>query len=1230
MPIVRLLLIVAWYALCDLFSGVWASVGFANISYTFCRRRTVLGFITASTFSLSTRDGIETVSGGLEGIYNAWNLTSGRSRRNHSTLATTHPDGNLSDKKPRPGRKGILSKRLSRNGSVDVKHNAGSMVPRRSQGRVSSVKLLRQRKQHSKVDISGGNSKVATVTNEQREPEMPLTAARLEAPVDTDAMSPRPKSLAAQQTVFNEESVTDGGFSLPLQSENETLYGRSLNIDSGPPYSSQDSVFATDSMGELVGKISNRRLHMIQSMFSEQQTGKVSDIVSTLHQLLGSVNTNLTHLYEIGDDTEERDQAKCVEEMSSSATHVDNSSDPEPSVVDFDCPIVSDQDSGDSAGGLEHQNPDSYDSLKWPFEMSSPNEGGTYADAHARTLVEQGEGSENDTESPKVRLTKRELARIRHTQMLAKHERLKLLRSTNNKKTTFAVFFPATRNPDVKAQTEYEASPPECQTECLSRELPSDASQSDLTEKPIIDTVDNMISTSGRGLNSVPSDDSAERLSRLQTDDFEEKGGITNIFSMLNPDILRAAGVSNYSSLLLPDDTTEAPPSEYDSRFESFVVSITKQPQNSGKGRTTKEKVAAANKSGHGTSSVASFDNLIGIRKSDGTHDSKVSLEETEVSDLDQPSLEIPVTMFTLRRGFLKTVYDKYLKPPLVSTLERVFQTKLTSPCGIMDFDSLDLESLSKPRLKELRIDRSALRNHLCNVVVRSRLEQGDSVIEYHGTSSALPKPIRQHVCQLFKWVKDDVFLSSWIKVLEELLGRTPSMSELAFTLGHDDPRQLEETIRVSRWHARRYFEAFALPIGKLILLKIESENQIKRKFRSGNLELIDPHMYNVEPISSEVLWHRISSIHLNTMSSQGDKVISQLYGVSCAAAKHEYLKAKLPDHLPFGKYRLACRARILHRELLLLRARIASEVRMSFQRGIPLPDDLYRDNPFAQRIMAIERAYIDVPEGSSDYAKRLTETKRVINEEMSARLEVPFEGILDALDSARIRESSGPKLVLNTDKPSRFRRRRGFVGGHLLDYDKYEDYLTPECQPLKPWSLEYKRDSVLRRSLRMVAVEALDDRIARFVFMAYLRLFINGSWTGPELAEALGLSGPKVMDLIFYAARAHCQAYEAWRIKLKLPPYVNEAIKCPDLVPHIELPDGRLPHHLATLGHSIRRDGRKSRPVRPAMKDRYKRMRTIKPRIGTMKDSLVNYRNNFASIQRVLESSPLYYLSEI
>ncbi|GBE60526.1 hypothetical protein BOVATA_020190 [Babesia ovata] len=419
--------------------------------------------------------------------------------------------------------------------------------------------------------------------------------------------------------------------------------------------------------------------------------------------------------------------------------------------------------------------------------------------------------------------------------------------------------------------------------------------------------------------------------------------------------------------------------------------------------------------------------------------------------------------------------------------------------------------------------------------------------------------------------------------------------------------------------------------MGDIVLMKLESENGVQRKSTPMSLEPLDPHMWQTQSTVKETLWQRICSIHLNTLATQGEKVVGQLYGISCSAARHDLLKVKLPEHLPIGKYRLAKRAKALYADLFMLKSRIASEVRRASELGIPFNKDIYKDDRFAQRVIELEVANVITKEGTADFSAKSAKIAKLIEEEMSARLNVSMDAIQEAWDAAKTREISGPKIVTFADKVKHFKRKRGMYVGHLQDFDDFGEPEDPETAPLKPWTMEYKRDSILRKSLRMVAVEALDDRAARFVFMAYLNLFINTVWNAEDLTKALGISGPDVLDLVFYAARAHCQEYECWRIKLKLPPYVNELSVCPELVPKIELPMGKMPHHIASPKHSKRpRGARFSRPVQPAMKNRYKRMSSIKPRIGTMKDSLAQYHKNFSTMQKVLEQSPLYYLSEI
>ncbi|GIX63041.1 uncharacterized protein BcabD6B2_24760 [Babesia caballi] len=1045
--------------------------------------------------------------------------------------------------------------------------------------------------------------------------------------------APSKRATGKKRTASSGETESSVGHrKLRLRVSTRNSKNVTVTKDSFPPKKKPKSSpeAAHDARGNLAAEtdpgvtISKRRLHALETLFSTLKTLNTREIVSILYHLIGYVNTELTSLYDNLREVTEKDKEFKHANIVVTSTEVSESA----AEQSGDTNHVSD----DAASPLVSDDHSAFDGVNLPFDAdSSYLEDTSQNDDVSAFGNTEVKGHWDDLENSGTSLSRREVRRLRHMQMLAKHERLKLLRDMDRRKCISAVFFPA---------NDFSMDQPEAFVEHNAGEYqvpPSSNAGADSFLKSGLEkaTYDKIFVWKTSNDASGGSDGSGgECLSGLEA----QPSGVllhgTKVSNMPDDCKTKLDGGPDYA--LRPDSgvVPAAPAVDDNRRFESLVVAIPKPPLKMQENGATKAVPVTKTGGGCDLNTTEERDTPPGmysenVARSDGSEE---RVEKPPASQDPSTAFDIPVTIFSLRRGFFSTLYDKFLRQSLVSTLERAFDTKLENPCGVMDLKRLNLDSLAQTSSFEMRLDRDVLRQHVRNVVVRSRVEDGEKdAIEYTGTLYALPEEFRRKVAEIFKWVKDEVFLRSCVDVLTTLLGRAPTVSELAFSLGHDDPAKLELALGVCGSYTQRCFEGLANPMADVILLKLEAECGVERKRASGALELIDPYMYNTEAASVDALWQRMCSIHLNTISTQGDKALSQLYGVACSAARHDLLRAKLPEHLPIGKYQLARRATAVYKKLLGLQGRVASEVRKSLERGVPLPEDLYKTRPFAQRVMEVEQAYLRAAPDSAEATSRAQKLRCLIQEEMAAVLQVSWDAVQEALDAARVREISGPRIEGLPDRPSRFKRRRGPVGGHILDYDDLGEPEDPECLPLKPWTVEHQSESMRRKSLRMVAVEALDERVARFVFMAYLDLFTRGMGDSEELATALGLSGPDVTDFIFYAARAHCQWYEFWRIKLKLPPYVNELRHCPQVVAELELPDGALPHHIDAAVNGPRTRGRRStRPVRPAMRDRYRRMRAIKPRLGTIRESLESYRKDFASLQRVLEQSPLYYLGDI
>ncbi|GFE54064.1 hypothetical protein BaOVIS_014680 [Babesia ovis] len=902
------------------------------------------------------------------------------------------------------------------------------------------------------------------------------------------------------------------------------------------------------------GTLSKRRLRKLEGLFSDEHSVKLPDIVSSFYDLLGSVNTEITHMYDLSRDPKPGTAVEGTSGILASSAHDDGTKDV--SEI-FDNSELSVANSEDNIPAI----PTSYDGDIWSADAVEPE------------VVDTTPPSDNQIEPGDVQpthlgithLTNREIRKLRHMKMLASHEKVKLLRNMINRKNIHAVFFPA-------QYTQQGASG-------------SDDTQPDVGDKSLLHKVKQLMS---------------------QTPPFAVD--------------YRADSDAETDRPLLGSNASVSSPLEYGEPVSSLVICITKIPPKRSRRQRELLKQNAEN--------IALLKTVHSDAQS-GTEEDCTSSGNYIANPIQDEPLDMPVTMFSLQRGFLKKLYDEYLRPTLVSTLEKALDTKLKVPCGLMDFDTLDLDYITQPGNIKESLDHYAVRRHLRNVIVRPEMDSGEDVIEYKGEPTPLPRSIRQHVLQTIKWVKDQVFLERCIYIIFALLGRPPTVSELAYMLGHDDPEKLVHTMELSRYLMKRNFNTFAKPISEIILKKIESENRIDPYKPEDDIEMVDPNLYNTKLVSAEMLWERICSIQLETIASQGNKVVTELYGVACSTARNEYLKNKLPAHLPVGKVRLAGRGKLLYGKLLRQREYITTQVRLAAKRGVTLSADRFGDDKFARRIFEIEQKYPNAEEGTIEGAERVEQLKLAIEEELSTQLESTFDNVVDAIECARIKEYVGPKIKLFNKIMRKHKRHGRPFGNALMDYDDivpptFPEELPPE--PLKPDSIEYRRKASFKKSLRILAVEALDDRVARFVFMAYFDLFINSSWDKEDLTNQFGLSSEDVVDMIFYAARTHCLVYEYWRIRLRLPPYDHNYNEFPADLLHKSGNTEKLKAYVEELD---RLDEQTRYPRNPQMSIGTFRTSQIKPRMGTIQDSLEYYRKHYTLIERMLDSSPLSELEE-
>ncbi|EDO07231.1 uncharacterized protein BBOV_IV008770 [Babesia bovis T2Bo] len=1009
------------------------------------------------------------------------------------------------------------------------------------------------------------------------------------------------------------------------------------------------------------GIVPKRKQHMLEALFSNSHGMNVGEITWALYKLMGTVTTELSNMYDINDanyvsssvpmgsDLEEH-RLKTDSDTSHDGDEKVDATDIDKSMELHDSPL--DNKRININEELADENPltpdASNDTPK--HELHSEKDGNNIVDPSITQTVGAVSGMMN--------LSNRELSRLRHMKVLANKEKAKLISNLNHRKNIHAIFFPTKDDEStLKVAEATNLDSILANQEPLNRQSPYGSGVSSFITPMTPPMSVHSHAQLMRKLVDENSDRLQDILNRRKISGYEK---MRSMMKAVDAEEAALRFVKNSAGSMYPEDnvdttlfnTNTIPASvfnapmnvtatDYGSPVSTLLVSINKIPPKQLRKKRTDIATSHALTVSHETESGIREpikNNKEGLDK--GTEDTSFQGTDTLAQNNEElehktnnesnttnavgTSLEVPVTMFTLERGFLKKLYDVHLRPRLVSTLKKIFGMELNINCGFMDFDKMEIGEIKYEREERKDIDKQAYKRHLRNVVVIPEIDEKECVIQYKGSSSPLPKRIRTRLMHTIKWIKDQVYFERSIYFMAAILGRAPTIYELAYMFGFDDLKQLQSVFSTSRYMVQMQFEDFAEPLADIIMSKVQAEHKVKRPRKDKHLEIQDPNILHTKAFTLDTLWEHLCSVELNTLSSHGNKAVAEIYGVVLASSSNEFLKSKLPADLPVGTYRLASRAQMQYLELVGILDKLLSHIHQAHRRGVTL-ESIYNDE-FSQRIYEIEREYINSLDDPVMVANRQMHLKNAIKKEMERRMEIDYDTIQEAITSSRMSNTLGSQLGKTMKLKKRFKRyERGSLGG--LTHVDVEDPVFPDelpSEPINPASDAYCRKASLIRCLRKIAVEAIDDRVARFIFMGELNLFIGDGWAISDMTTALGLSSDDVTNLIFQAALTHCFVYESWRIRLHLPPYDREY----DDYMFDWLADS---HGIDMLERYLAKNGipETTWSRQPDLTYRKYRMARIKPRMGTIKESLEYYRKHFEDIERILDESPISHLEE-
>ncbi|EKX74037.1 hypothetical protein BEWA_040750 [Theileria equi strain WA] len=574
---------------------------------------------------------------------------------------------------------------------------------------------------------------------------------------------------------------------------------------------------------------------------------------------------------------------------------------------------------------------------------------------------------------------------------------------------------------------------------------------------------------------------------------------------------------------------------------------------------------------------------------------------------------DYPISLITLKEGFLSKMYNMIVRPELIDIIEKLFFFRIDEPHGFMDTATTSEEI--KPIPKE------DIKNAFDHLEYRKNAKNTKNLSEY------IPEKTRRMLAIIFKCAKDIVFMNSCSLLLEKIVGRPILDSELAYAFGYKSEDEFKKRIKNSQYELERRLDSFAIPLTDLIMDKIQNDTKDKSIISAICSSYKD---------TVELIKQKICAVHLNLSEASYNSLASAIFAAGYTGGKREVLKASLPDHLPIGTLRLAKKALDTKEELTYKQRATIREIQFSKRLGVPYTEF---DDDFTKTVANVELKYGKTERGSIKELLKKQEQKEIFDKELSKRLNTDLDRINEAINALEC------KVVSPYEKIPKEARRKGPYSDTLTGkmrgkkyYGDIDEIDIPDPIEDDPNAL---REDVLNRSLRRLIIEALDDRIAKFVYMAAFGLFTRGVWTTDKLIESLNIQVDKeVLGFILYTSILRCQEYESWRIKLKLPPYVNEWDVDPRIIQHSRLDLSHIPHHLnAPIKEYVRRnlypsyswktEGDNASKCGEIKNNRILRQKKIKPRMRSLEKILMNHKKEMYRMDKILESSPLNYLDD-
>ncbi|CCF75997.1 hypothetical protein BmR1_04g09105 [Babesia microti strain RI] len=482
-----------------------------------------------------------------------------------------------------------------------------------------------------------------------------------------------------------------------------------------------------------------------------------------------------------------------------------------------------------------------------------------------------------------------------------------------------------------------------------------------------------------------------------------------------------------------------------------------------------------------------------------------------------------PLYVFSLAKGFMYRVYHEYVCPSLKHSIQRctgvnwdyikgegIFR-HLSSIEPLYDIEYEKLIGDIAQSTKFTKLGLAGLHDSDGSSIDIATDSFIDANASDNDNPTTLPVPdvesFQIRLARYIKSIKDIVFVYKSIQLLKEILAREPTREELSYAF-HGYNGKNNESDNCDIWneyivHKREVYNGFHRFLFRHSQCTAENRwNALKHSFlgreyideclrkrlHEGWIDMdLDMVVPNIERIIIDSLWKSLTNITILRLNGINGDIVQFVTNYLYHTAYIQIYKSLGVD---IQKIEHANTAKRLMDSFSFKRKMMGDDNKDSFT--------LYNE----------------------------------LMQQVSNKMGISVNKILESFDYVN-------EPIYNPEDPIPRKLRYANPQSYRF-YDGIRTFGQLYTSPSNAEGLFNVKNELLVRSMRLLAIEALTDRVARYIFIASNGLFISEpKMTTPEIAKTLGMK-EKVIDFINYTSFIRCSIYESIRISKKLPPFIK------------------------------------------------------------------------------------------